>query len=192
MGNHQERRRQIVVDRGLQGRILFTTAWAPCLCLALSSVLLGLFCGEIYYEAMRIGVELTGMVPALIVLLSLLLVAMVYMLWSALAFSHGIAGAMVNVGNTLDSFREGDLAARVQLREGDYLQTTADHVNGFLDWLEEHPPSNARRSPLSDPAKKVSRTVATKYGWPAQPPMSNEGTRILGPGPNPRIQRKGS
>ena len=123
----RNRRRQIVVNKALQSRIVFATAWAPGLCLAGTSLLLGVFCARLYNEALQADVSFPSILP-------------VYMLFSALRFSHRIAGPMYNVGKTLQRFRDGDADAKVILREHDYLVEIQDHVNAFLDWLRAHPP----------------------------------------------------
>jgi hypothetical protein len=33
---------------------------------------------------------------------------------------------------------------RARLRDGDHLTELAQHLNGFLDWLERHPPAGVQ------------------------------------------------
>lgn len=136
----RNRRRQIVINKALQSRIVFATAWAPGLCLAGTSLLLGVFCARLYNEALQADVSLPSILPVFIIAVCFMLVATAYMLFSALRFSHRIAGPMYNVGKTLQRFRDGDIDARVILRQQDYLVEVQDHVNAFLNWLEQHPP----------------------------------------------------
>ena len=136
----RNRRRQIVVNKALQSRIVFATAWAPGLCLAGTSLLLGVFCARLYNEALQADVSLPSILPVFIIAVCFMLVATAYMLFSALRFSHRIAGPMYNVGKTLQRYRDGDAEARIILREHDYLVEIQDHVNAFLNWLREHPP----------------------------------------------------
>jgi len=136
----RNRRRQIVVNKALQSRIVFATAWAPGLCLAGTSLLLGVFCARLYTEALQADVALPSILPVFAIAMCFMLVATAYMLFSALRFSHRIAGPMFNVGKTLQRFRDGHMKARIVLREHDYLVEIQDHVNAFLNWLQEHPP----------------------------------------------------
>ncbi len=138
----RNRRRQIVINKALQSRIVFATAWAPGLCLAGTSLLLGVFCARLYKEALQADVSLPSILPVFAIAMSFMLVATVYMLFAALRFSHRIAGPMYNIGKTLQRFRDGEINARIVLREHDYLVEVQDHVNAFLSWLQEHPPKD--------------------------------------------------
>lgn len=44
------RRRQLVVNKPLQRRIILATAWAPGLCLAIAALVLGVFCFRLQGE----------------------------------------------------------------------------------------------------------------------------------------------
>ncbi len=138
----RNRRRQIVVNKELQSRIVFATAWAPALCLAGTSLLLGVFCARLYKEALQADVSLPSILPVFAIAMCFMLVATAYMLFSALRFSHRIAGPMYNVGKTLQRFRDGDINARIILRQHDYLVEVQDYMNAFLDWLQECPPKD--------------------------------------------------
>ncbi|MHC4850884.1 MAG: hypothetical protein ACYTKC_08780 [Planctomycetota bacterium] len=138
----RNRRRQIVINKSLQSRIVFATAWAPGLCLAGTALLLGVFCARLYSEALQADVSLPSILPVFMIAVAFMLVATAYMLFAALRFSHRIAGPMYNFGRTLKEFREGNIDARITLREHDYLEEVQDHINSFLDWLREHPPTN--------------------------------------------------
>lgn len=139
-GHRRNRRKQIVVNKKLQGRLIFATAWAPSLCLASTALLLGVFCTQLYDEATNADVDLPSVVPVFVTAVSFMLIATGYMLFNALRFSHRIAGPMYNLEQTLKRFREGAPGARVVLRKYDYLQEIQDPVNSFLDWVEEELP----------------------------------------------------
>ena len=141
----RERRRQIVVNKSLQSRIIFAAAWAPGLCLAGTSLLLGVFCARLNNEALQADVALPSILPVFVISVSFMLVATAYMLFNALRFSHRIAGPMYNIGKTLQRFRDGDADSRVILRKHDYLSEMQDHVNGFLEWLSEDLPASYTR-----------------------------------------------
>ena len=113
----RNRRKQIVVDKSLQSRIIFATAWAPGLCLAATSLLLGIFCARLYNESIEADVDLPSVLPVFMISVSFMFVATIYMLFGALKFSHRIAGPMYNMGRTLESYMKGKVTARVVLRK---------------------------------------------------------------------------
>lgn len=148
--NPQQRRKQIIVNKELQNRIVFAVSWPAALCLVLTSVALGVFCTRLSTEAMAVDAELPSLVPVFMTTAAFLVVATVFQLLSALKFSHRIAGPMYRMRKTFEAFRSGDLAVRANIRDGDYLREVADDINGFLDWLEqEHGQAFASRSPQS-------------------------------------------
>ena len=141
MVKHKNRRRQIIVNKRYQNRIVFAISWPPALCLALTSVAVGVFCWNLSVEALETDVELPSLVPLFMTTIGFLVLAAGFQFFSALKFSHSLAGPTVNIARILKNIRSGDLSARVQLRQGDFVQDVADEINGLLDWLEDHPPS---------------------------------------------------
>ena len=133
----EERRRQVVVDKSLQNRIIFATACVPLVCLAGPTLLLAIFCVQLNDAAIQVDVELPSILPVYLAATCCMLVATGYMLMNALKFSHRIAGPSYNVRKTLERFREGDRDVRIVLREHDHLVEIQDHINDFLEWLEE-------------------------------------------------------
>ena len=110
--------------------------------MAATSLLLGIFCARLYNESLEADVDLPSVLPVFMISVSFMFVATIYMLFGALKFSHRIAGPMYNMGLTLERYMKGQVTARVKLRKHDYLTEVADHINEFLEWLEEHPPTN--------------------------------------------------
>jgi hypothetical protein len=138
----RNRRRQIVVNKALQSRVIFATAWAPGLCLACTALLLGVFCMRLYNEAIDADVELPSVVPVFLTAASFMVISTAYMLFNALRFSHRIAGPMYNITQTLTRFRENGPRRRVALRKYDYLGDLQAPLNEFLDWVDEQLPAN--------------------------------------------------
>ncbi len=141
MGNaYNSRRKQIVINKSVQSRIIFNMAWPAATCLALTAVILGVFSAQLSQEAILADVELPSLVPIFITVVCFLVVATGFLLFNALRFSHRIAGPMYRFSKTFEAVREGDLSIRANLRKHDYLGEVADAMNEFLEWLEEHPP----------------------------------------------------
>ncbi|MHC5066316.1 MAG: hypothetical protein ACYTG5_20350 [Planctomycetota bacterium] len=145
MAKQHQRRRQIVVNKKYQNRIVFAISWPPALCLILTAVALGIFCWKLSIEALEADAELPSLVPVFLTTIGFLVIASVFQYFNALKFSHRVAGPVVNIARILKDFRGGNLSARVHLRRGDLVMDIADEVNGFLDWLEDHPPSGMDR-----------------------------------------------
>ena len=139
---NQQRRRQIIVNKLLQKRIVFAAAWAPSLCLAGAALLIGVFCIRLYQEALEARIFLPSVVYMFMVSVGFMVVATAYMMFAALKLSHRIAGPIFNFKRTLGRVQEGEIHARVLLREHDYLVEIQNDINSFLDWLQEHPPTN--------------------------------------------------
>jgi len=141
MVKQRQRRRQIVVDKKYQNRIIFAISWPPAVCLALTALSLGIFCWKLSIEALESEADLPSLVPVFLTTIGFLVIAAGFQFFSALKFSHRLAGPTVNIAGTIKRVQDGDLSARVHLRRGDFVHDVADEINGLLDWLEEHPPS---------------------------------------------------
>jgi len=135
----QNRRRQIIVNKKYQNRIVFAISWPPALCLVLTSLAIGVFCWNLSVEALEADVELTSLAPLFLTTISFLVLAAGFQFFSALKFSHDLAGPTVNIARVLKSVRDGDLSARIHLRKRDLVQDVAEEINALLDWLEDHP-----------------------------------------------------
>lgn len=150
MSNATNRRRQIIIDPDLQKRMVFATAWPPCLGMAAAILLLGLFCSRLSAEALEAGVDLPSLLWVFLATAAFIVVAMGFVLWTAVRISHRVAGPTFNVGKVLERVRQGDLSARVHLRSGDYLMGIAERINAHLDWLQEHPPSGSEAESMAE------------------------------------------
>jgi methyl-accepting chemotaxis protein len=145
VGTKNNRRHKVIVNKTLQHRLILTTMWIPCLCLSMSSVLLAMFCQRLYTEATLSEAELPSIVPVFLSSVGFVVLATVFTVIHGVRLSQRIAGPIVNIGRTLGRVTDGESSARVHIRRADLLTDAADHINGFLDWLEEHPPSESVR-----------------------------------------------
>ena len=167
MQRGRQRRRQIIVDKTLQSRIAFTAAWPPALCVALATVLLGVYCSRLHEEELLVDAELPSIVPVFAIGVAFMLIATVYTFYSAIRFSHRVAGPMVNIGNTLERFRGGDRAARVRLREKDYLGKVANDVNQLLEWVADQAPAGTGAADQADEAPAPTATESDQVESPS-------------------------
>lgn len=139
-GKNDRRRRRLIVNPTLQSRIIRNISWPPALALAVTAVLLGLFCHRLSEEALVAQVELHNIVPIFLTVIGFLFLAVGYMVFNALKFSHRVAGPVYRINRTFEAVKEGDYTCRANLRQSDFLYEIADGLNDFLDWLEIHPP----------------------------------------------------
>lgn len=145
MGESKNRRQQVFVNQPLQRRVILASIWIPCMCLVLSATGLAVFSTRLHAEAMLLNEDLPSTLPVLLASIGFVFVAAGFTIVHGIRLSQRIAGPSVNFHHTLSQIKQGDLSARVRLRKLDLLADTADHVNEFLDWLEEHPPSGVTR-----------------------------------------------
>ena len=69
------RRRQILVNRPLQSRIILNVSWPSAVALTVTALLLGVFCKKLSDEALAAQVELPSLVPIFIIVACFLVVA---------------------------------------------------------------------------------------------------------------------
>ncbi len=133
----RNRRRQIIVNKPMQTRLVFTTSGPTAVCLAATGVVLALACKRLYDEALQVDVELPSLLLVFGVSAAFLVVASAYVLFSALMLSHRIAGPIYNMSKTMERFRGGDRDARVRLRKRDHLHEAAAEINTTLEWMAQ-------------------------------------------------------
>lgn len=136
MGSKKDRRRRLIVDSPLQGRIVISISWPIVACIAVTTTLLLWFTEKVATQAVETGVALPGLTSMLATVLAFIGCSIAYLVWHVVKLSHRVVGPMRRIQHTLERFRSGDPSVRIQVREGDFLHETAGHVNTFLDWVE--------------------------------------------------------
>lgn len=142
MAKTDSRRRILVVNKDLQRRIILAVILLPTIGLALSTMVVAVFCRQLLMEALQFDAELPSLTPLLVSVLAFFVVCSVVMAVQGLRFSHRIAGPAYRIVKSFERIREGDISFRVTLRKGDYLTEVADELNLTLDWLNENPPAS--------------------------------------------------
>jgi hypothetical protein len=143
MARHtQERRRQLVVNKPLQGRLILSMALWPAVALAGIAVLTAVYCSRAMDEASANDTELPNLAPLFYAVLAFELIAAIYLMVNSLKISHRVAGPVYRLCKSLERIRGGDLAFTVSLRDGDHLTEIRDELNKLLDWLNQNPPPN--------------------------------------------------
>jgi hypothetical protein len=139
-GHSQERRKTLVINKPLQGKMILGMALTPSLALAAIAVLTAVWCTRTMENAALEEAELPNLTPIFYVVVAFELVAAVYLMVNSLKISHRVAGPAYRICKSLERIRSGDLAFTVNLRKGDHLTEVRDQLNLLLDWLNENPP----------------------------------------------------
>ena len=153
MSKYRGRRRRIVINNAVQSRIIMSISWPPAITLALTALLLSVFCMRLSDEALEADVDLPSIIPVFMTVSGFLGIATLFILLNALRFSHRIAGPIYRLKETLQTVRDGDIRCRANLRKGDFLEEVAQDMNDFLDWLEQHPPEGMPEPPAREPGE---------------------------------------
>lgn len=139
-GHSQERRKTLVINKPLQGKMILGMALTPSLALAAIAVLTAVWCTRTMENAALEEAELPNLTPVFYVVVAFELVAAVYLMVNSLKISHRVAGPAYRICKSLERIRSGDIAFTVNLRKGDHLTEIRDQLNLLLDWLNENPP----------------------------------------------------
>jgi len=130
-----DRRRVVVTDSTMQGRIVLSVS-VPMLLL----LLLVLGAQLVFDHLVRTGTldvqgRILGLPERSLSAVLFFVFATLYHVANTLRVSHRMAGASHNMERVLRAFRSGDRTARVQLREKDLPQSLAAEINATLDWF---------------------------------------------------------
>ncbi len=140
VARRKNRRTQIVINEGMQRRIINAITLVPMGGLAISTLIVAVFCRRLLSEALAADAELPSLTPLFAAVLIFFVICSLVMGVQGLRFSHRIAGPTYRLCQSMERIRSGDIAFRVTLRKGDYLTEAAAEFNKMLDWLNENPP----------------------------------------------------
>lgn len=145
MPSNERRRRTLIVNEPLQKRIILAVSLIPTLGLAVSTLIVAVFCRRLLGEASAQEVELPSLVPLFLAVLGFTVASGAVVVFQALRFSNRIAGPAYRLVKSMERIRGGDIGFRVNLRRGDHLIDVATEMNNLLDWLNENPPAGVKR-----------------------------------------------
>lgn len=152
--NHN-RRKQLIVNPRMQGRMVMGMAALPAVAIAGIAVFTGVYCSHVMEEALQLDSELPDLMPLIWLVISFEVFSAGILLVSSLKISHTIAGPAYRIQKSLERIRSGDISFRVKLRKGDHLTEVRDELNRLLDWLQEHPPTGI------EPSAKAAATTTS-------------------------------
>jgi methyl-accepting chemotaxis protein len=155
--NTQDRRKQLFVNRPMQGRIILNIALVPGIALGAIAVFTAIYCTRLMDEAMATDSELPSLLPMFYLVIAFELLAGTFLVFNSVRMSHKIAGPAYRIVKSLERMRGGDLTFKVALREGDLLGEIRDELNKTLDWLNENPPAGC----VTRQAAKAREAAAT-------------------------------
>ncbi len=165
MADHQpnlNRRKQLVVNKPLQSKLILGMALLPAVGLAFVAVLTAVWCTRVMDEAMATDSELPNLMPLFYVVIVFEILAGATLLTNSLKVSHRVAGPAYRICKSLERIRAGDVAFAVKLREGDHLTEVRDELNRLLDWLNENPPPGVITRAMAEAQKQAEAEAEAK------------------------------
>lgn len=136
----QNRRRKLVVNKPMQGRMMLSMALIPAAALIGIAILTAIYASRVTDEALATDSELPNLMPLFYLVIAFEVMAGVIMVINSLRVSHTVAGPAYRICKGIERMRGGDLSFKVSLRNGDHLTEIRDELNKLLDWLNENPP----------------------------------------------------
>lgn len=156
------RRRQYVVNKVAQKRIVVRMIWAPLLVLVTAAATVMILSWGSLDGGTVEGEGVSPLMQMVFALVVLVLYGVAVIAIQAFRHSHQVAGPAYRIVKSLEQLREGDLTVRVKLRPGDELIEIADELNRVLDWLREHPPEGCDFEPAQDEPTTASPADKTE------------------------------
>lgn len=148
--SQRNRRRNLVVNKPVQGRLIVSISLLPALGLSGLMLLVTYYCHQLSMEVMAADIELTNVTPLYLSVAGFVILSGAFLFYNSLVFSHRIAGPSYRLCQSMKRIREGDVDFRVQLREGDHLGEVSAELNRLLDYLNENPPAGALTRPTGE------------------------------------------
>ncbi len=161
-----ERRKQLVVNRPMQGKLVLNMALLPAIALAGIAVFTGIYCSRLMDQAIAMDSELPGLMPLFYLVIAFELLAAVFLMANSLKISHKVAGPAYRICKALERIRAGDLAFTMQLRKGDHLTEIKDELNKLIDWLNENPPAGSVTRKMAAEREQVDAAATTTTAAP--------------------------
>lgn len=167
MSQHN-RRQTLVVDPRQQMRMLASIALVPSTIVLATAAALAWVYLEADRQLTESMVEAPDLLAGVLGAICFLFAAIAMLLLLGLRASHRMFGPAYRIARSLDAVMEGKLDTRVQLRDGDHLVELAERLNGFLAWLEQHPPQNVA-APIDVTATQPAPAVDAMAALLAEP-----------------------
>lgn len=153
----QNRRKQLVVDPRMQGRMVFRMAGLPAIAMAGIAAFTGVYCQTVMDEARMFDSDMPDLMPLIWLVIAFEVFAAAILIYHSLRISHTVAGPAYRIQKSLERIRSGDISFTVNLRKGDQLTNLRDELNLLLGWLREHPPEGVTvpQSPATGSATRA-------------------------------------
>ena len=139
----QNRRRTLIVNKPVQGRLIFAMSILPAIGMTVLMLMVAYFCHQLSLEVMVADIELESVMPLYLSVAAFVMVSGIFLFYNAVKFSNRIAGPSHRLCQSMKRIRCGDVSFRVQLRHGDHLQELSEELNLLLDHLNDNPPEGS-------------------------------------------------
>jgi len=134
-----QRRRTLVVDAPLQRAFVVDVAFVPGLAMGVATLIVAALCQKVSDEAAAADVDLASLVPLFLAFALFVLASGGAVVLQALKISNRIAGPQLNMRRIVDRVLAGDHTQRVQLRNGDFMQSAAADINRLIEHFTKAP-----------------------------------------------------
>ena len=169
---NSNRRQTLVVDPRQQLRMLAGVALIPAgIVLATGAVLAWVYL-EADAQLAHASTEAPDLLMGILGAICFLFAAVAVQLLFGLRTSHRLFGPAHRITQTFEAVQQGKLDARIKLRDGDHLVELAERLNGFLAWLETHPPQAANQPRAAETPHAVDAAPALPSASTTQQPQS--------------------
>lgn len=129
----RSQRRTLIVDSKMQKAFVVDVALVPALAMAVTTLIVALFCQRLGEEADSFDVGLTSLVPLFISVVCFVMASGFAIVFQAIKMSNRVAGPQINIKRVINSVISGDHDVRVRLRRGDFMMSAADDINRLID-----------------------------------------------------------
>lgn len=153
----RERRRNLIVNPGLQKRLIRDVSLVPVVALIAGVAITAVSFRLLLLDAVDAGVTLPGVYPFLGCLAAFVFLAAFVTLNMAARISNRVAGPLYRLHRAMEELAKGNTNCHVHFREKDYLEETAEVFNRLVDSLAQGASEKPPR-PEAAAEEKASKT----------------------------------
>lgn len=129
----RSQRRTLIVDSKMQKAFVVDVALVPATAMAVTTLIVALFCQRLGEEADTFDIGLTSLVPLFISVVCFVMASGFAIVFQAIKMSNRVAGPQINIKRVINQVIAGDPNVRVRLRKGDFMISAADDINRLID-----------------------------------------------------------
>lgn len=146
-----QRRRTLIVNAPLQRIFVADVAMLPTAAMGITTIIVAAFCYRLRLEAEQSDAELGSLTPLFVSFVCFVAASAFAVIYQAIRISNRVIGPQINMRHVVDRVVAGEHAARVRLRQGDFMESAADDINRLIEhFTAKEGDAPASRSPRVD------------------------------------------